>query len=76
MKFVLLEMDRILRPEGYVIIRDAPNYVANADALGEAMRWQCKKYSTEKQEDDKQLLLICQKTFWRSILKCSSSNLN
>jgi hypothetical protein len=66
MKYVLLEMDRILRPEGYVIMRDAPNYLTNAAALGEAMRWECQKHSTEKQEDDKEQLLICQKTFWRS----------
>ena len=58
MKFVLLKMDRILRPEGYVIIPDAPNYVSDARMLGETMQWKCTKYSTEKQEDDKEQLLL------------------
>lgn len=66
MKFVLLEMDRILRPEGYVIMRDAPNFVESAHALGQAMRWSCKVHPTEKPTNEKEQLLICQKSFWRS----------
>lgn len=66
MKFVLLEMDRILRPEGYIIMRDAPNFVESVQALGEAMRWNCKVHSAEKPSTENEQILICQKTFWRS----------
>lgn len=66
MKFVLLEMDRILRPEGYIILRDAINFVDSALMLGEAMRWNCKKYPTENANNESEKLLICQKTFWQS----------
>lgn len=66
MKVVLLEMDRILRPEGHVILRDAANFVDNARALGEAMRWKCQKHEIEKPITDNEQLLICRKSFWRS----------
>ncbi|MCO5554911.1 hypothetical protein L7F22_008449 [Adiantum nelumboides] len=66
MKFVLLEMDRILRPEGRIIIRDALNFVERAKALGEAMRWNCKLHLTEDSTTEKEQLLLCQKRLWRS----------
>ncbi|KAH7425427.1 hypothetical protein KP509_11G053400 [Ceratopteris richardii] len=66
MKFVLLEMDRILRPEGYIIMRDAPNFVQNAKILGEAMRWKCSVHPTEDSLNKMERLLICQKLFWKS----------
>ena len=66
MKYVLLEMDRILRPEGYVIVRDAPNFIDDVSTLGEAMRWKCKKHATEKADNSAEQILVCQKTFWRS----------
>jgi hypothetical protein len=66
MKYVLLEMDRILRPEGHVIMRDAPNFIEDASVLGKAIKWKCKRYPTEKATDsDKEQMLICQKTLWR-----------
>ncbi|MCO5586645.1 hypothetical protein L7F22_040586 [Adiantum nelumboides] len=66
MKVVLLEMDRILRPEGYVILRDAANFVDNAQALGEAVQWKCQKHEVEKSLTDTEQMMICQKNFWRS----------
>ncbi|KAH7281048.1 hypothetical protein KP509_36G027200 [Ceratopteris richardii] len=66
MKIVLLEMDRILRPEGYVILRDASYFVHNAQSLGKSMRWKCEKHDVEMPLTENEQLLICQKTFWRS----------
>ncbi|KAH7301055.1 hypothetical protein KP509_23G010200 [Ceratopteris richardii] len=66
MKFVLLEMDRLLRPKGHVILRDSPNFVEMAKRLGQAMRWSCKIHVTEDPVDIKEQLLICQKNFWTS----------
>lgn len=66
MKVVLLEMDRILRPEGYVILRDAANFVDNAQTLGEGMRWKCQKHEVERMLTDSEQLIICQKSLWRS----------
>ncbi|KAL6005852.1 putative methyltransferase PMT21 [Asimina triloba] len=63
MKYVLLEMDRILRPEGYVIMRES-NYFLNAlSTIGKGMRWHCQKHDTEY-SIEKEKLLICQKELW------------
>eukprot|EP01018_Ginkgo_biloba_P018085 Gb_15434 [translate_table: standard] len=66
MKYVLLEMDRILRPMGYVIVRDSLHFLDSASKLAAAMRWDCQNKGIENGENDKERLLICQKKFWQS----------
>ena len=70
MKNVLLEMDRILRPWGYAIIRES-SYFTNAIAtLGKGMRWECRKEDTESGSET-QKVLVCQKKLWYSSNKAS-----
>ena len=58
-------MDRILRPTGHVIMRDALNFIEDVSVLGKAIRWKCKQYPTENTANgDKEQILICQKTLW------------
>lgn len=64
MKDVMLEMDRILRPKGIVILRDALNFRDNAKVIGEAMRWTCTVHDTEVGVADTEGLLFCRKSFW------------
>lgn len=66
MKDVMLEMDRILRPEGVVVLRDALNFRDRATILGEAMRWKCSSHDTELGPTDTDGLLFCKKTLWES----------
>ncbi|XP_068649770.1 probable methyltransferase PMT20 [Aristolochia californica] len=65
MKYVLLEMDRILRPKGYVILRESNYYLTAISTIGKGMRWTCQKHDTEYGVD-KEKLLICQKKLWYS----------
>ncbi|KAM7250520.1 hypothetical protein ACFE04_022403 [Oxalis oulophora] len=65
MKYALLEMDRILRPTGYAIIRESSYYVDAVSTIAEGMRWECRKENTEY-DTDKEKILICQKTLWYS----------
>lgn len=65
MKYVLLEMDRILRPEGYAIIRESSYFVDGIATLAKGMRWSCRKEDTEDRVQ-KEKLLICQKKLWYS----------
>ncbi|KAG6504023.1 probable methyltransferase PMT21 isoform X1 [Zingiber officinale] len=60
MKYVLLEMDRILRPVGYTIIRESTYFLDSIATISKGMRWDCKKHSTEYNLE-KEKLLICQK---------------
>lgn len=63
MKYVLLEMDRILRPDGYAIIRESSYFVDAIATIAKGMRWNCNKHSTEYNLD-KEKVLICQKKLW------------
>lgn len=65
MKYVLLEMDRILRPKGYAIIRESNHFIDAIASISTGMRWNCQKHETEY-EVEKEKLLICQKELWYS----------
>lgn len=71
MKYVLLEMDRILRPNGYAIIRESSYFVDAVASIAKAMRWGCRKEDTEY-AIEKEKILICQKKLWYSSNKPSS----
>ncbi|XP_075641468.1 putative methyltransferase PMT21 [Castanea sativa] len=73
MKYVLLEMDRILRPNGYAIIRESSYFVDAVASVAKAMRWGCRKEDTEY-GIEKEKILICQKKLWYSSNKPSSSS--
>ena len=64
MKHVLLEMDRILRPTGYVIVRESSTFADAVSAIAKGMRWNCRQENTEIDRDQK--ILICQKKLWHS----------
>ncbi|KAJ9134976.1 hypothetical protein P3X46_032204 [Hevea brasiliensis] len=65
MKYVLLEMDRILRPSGYAIIRESSYFVDAIATIAKGMRWGCRKEDTEYGVE-KEKILICQKKLWYS----------
>lgn len=65
MKHVLLEMDRILRPNGYAIIRESNYYVDVVVVIAKGLRWGCHKEEAE-QGFEKEKILICQKKLWSS----------
>lgn len=65
MKYVMLEMDRILRPTGYAIIRESNHYINAISSIAKGMRWSCQKQETED-GSDKEKILICQKKLWQS----------
>ncbi|KAK4252654.1 hypothetical protein QN277_014399 [Acacia crassicarpa] len=63
MKYVMLEMDRILRPKGYAIIRESSYFVDAIATMAEGMRWQCRQENTEY-DIETEKILICQKKLW------------
>ncbi|KAL5099849.1 hypothetical protein RYX36_004176 [Vicia faba] len=64
MKYMMLEMDRILRPGGHVIIREASYFADAVATLAKGMRWICHKENTEY-DVEKEKLVICQKKLWQ-----------
>ncbi|XP_050212419.1 probable methyltransferase PMT20 [Mercurialis annua] len=65
MKYVLLEMDRIVRPSGYVLIRESTYFIDAIATVAKGMRWSCRKEDTEY-GIDKEKILVCQKKLWYS----------
>lgn len=61
LEIVLLEMDRILRPEGAVIIRDDVEILVKVKEIAIAMRWDAR---IENSESSKDKILICVKKYW------------
>ncbi|XP_031119034.1 probable methyltransferase PMT20 [Ipomoea triloba] len=70
MKYVLLEMDRLLRPSKYAIIQESSFYIDAIATIAKGMRWDCRKEDTEN-GGEKEKILICQKKLWYSSKKQS-----
>ncbi|CAH2045603.1 unnamed protein product, partial [Thlaspi arvense] len=58
---LFLEMDRILRPEGWVVISDKLGVIEMARALASRVRWEARVIDLQDGSD--QRLLVCQKPF-------------
>ncbi|KAL4183662.1 hypothetical protein AMTRI_Chr11g99380 [Amborella trichopoda] len=58
---VLVEADRILRPEGKMIVRDAGDTVAEVEKILKSMHWDVRLTYTK----DKEALLVVKKSMWR-----------
>lgn len=55
------EVDRILRPEGKLIIRDTAETVSEIESMAKSMHWEVRMTFTK----DKEGLLCAKKTLWR-----------
>lgn len=62
---VLVEMDRILRPEGTAIIRDRPDVIKKVTSIAHAIRWTTKVYESEPESNNSEKILVARKTFWK-----------
>ncbi|KAI3502514.1 hypothetical protein L1887_30625 [Cichorium endivia] len=58
---LLLEMDRILRPEGWVVLSDKMGPIEDARTIATQIRWEARVIDLENGSD--QRLLVCQKPF-------------
>uniref|UniRef100_A0A7N0UC33 Methyltransferase n=2 Tax=Kalanchoe fedtschenkoi TaxID=63787 RepID=A0A7N0UC33_KALFE len=57
------EIDRILRPEGWIIFRDTSSIIESARALSTRLKWDSRIVEIDSNNEEK--LLICQKPFLR-----------
>ncbi|KAM7269192.1 hypothetical protein ACFE04_024689 [Oxalis oulophora] len=62
--YVLLEMDRILRPEGTVIIRDNTDILVKIKAISDGMRWNSQIMDHESGPFNPEKILVAVKTYW------------
>lgn len=61
---ILLEMDRILRPQGSVIIRDDVDVLVNVKSIVDGLQWESRLVDHEGGPHVRQKLLIAIKQYW------------
>ncbi|CAN6480752.1 unnamed protein product [Victoria cruziana] len=66
MEDILLEMDRILRPEGAVILRDDVDVIVKVKSVADGMQWDSQIVDHEDGPLLREKLLVARKTYWTS----------
>ncbi|KAL6009254.1 hypothetical protein ACLOJK_022482 [Asimina triloba] len=61
---ILLEMDRILRPEGAVILRDEVDFLIKVKGMADGMRWTTKMVDHEDGPLVSEKILVAVKQYW------------
>ncbi|KAM7520774.1 hypothetical protein LguiB_019736 [Lonicera macranthoides] len=59
------EIDRLLRPEGWVILRDTASLIESARGLATRLKWEARVVEIESSSDER--LLISQKPFFKRL---------
>lgn len=62
--YTLLEMDRILRPEGTVIFRDTVEVLVKVKGITDRMRWKSQIMDHESGPFNPEKILVAVKTYW------------
>lgn len=71
---ILLEMDRILRPEGAIIIRDEVDVLNKVKKIVGGMRWEAKMMDHEDGPLVPEKILVATKEYWVGISKNNTSS--
>ncbi|KAL3357517.1 hypothetical protein AABB24_017969 [Solanum stoloniferum] len=61
---IMLEMDRILRPQGFIIIRDEEPIISRIQALAPKFLWDVELHFLENHQRKTEPVLFCRKKFW------------
>lgn len=64
MEDMLIEMDRLLRPEGSVIIRDDVDTLVKIKSLTDGMQWDGRIADHEEGPHHRQKILFAVKQYW------------
>ncbi|XP_020239535.1 probable methyltransferase PMT18 [Cajanus cajan] len=70
---ILLEMDRILRPEGTVIFRDTVELLVKVKSLTDGMRWKSNIMDHESGPFNPEKILVAVKTYWTGEAKVNKN---
>ncbi|CAI9764830.1 unnamed protein product [Fraxinus pennsylvanica] len=62
---LMVEIDRILRPEGTVLVRDSPEGIDRVERIARAIRWKTSIHEKETGSHGREQILVATKTFWK-----------
>lgn len=66
-EYILLEMDRILRPEGTVVIRDTVEVLLKVQQTAEGMKWKTQMTDAESGSSVPWKILVAVKSYWTGV---------
>ncbi|CAN1331829.1 Probable pectin methyltransferase QUA2 [Linum perenne] len=69
---LFIEVDRVLRPEGWMIIRDTSTHIESARGLTARLKWDARVVDIESNSEEK--LLVCQKPYIKRAASASQSS--
>ena len=61
---LMVEIDRMLRPEGTVVVRDTPEVINKVASIARAVRWKPIIHDKEPDSHGREKILVATKTFW------------
>nr|XP_043611424.1 probable methyltransferase PMT7 [Erigeron canadensis] len=61
---IMLEMDRLIRPQGIIIIRDNESIISRIRDIAPKFLWEVNSFVLEDQQKQSEPVLICKKKFW------------
>ncbi|GAB4842721.1 hypothetical protein Ancab_012696 [Ancistrocladus abbreviatus] len=64
---IMLEMDRILRPQGFIFIRDEGSIISRIQDSAPKFLWDVNSYQLENKKHEMETILVCRKKFWAII---------
>ncbi|CAL5331544.1 unnamed protein product [Camellia sinensis] len=62
---LMVEIDRMLRPEGTVVIRDSPEVIDKVGRIAHAIRWTSTVHKKEPNSHGREKILVATKNFWK-----------
>ncbi|XP_062090252.1 probable pectin methyltransferase QUA3 [Humulus lupulus] len=62
---LMVEMDRMLRPEGTVLVRDSPEAIDKVARIARAVRWTAAIHQKEPESNGREKILVATKNFWK-----------
>ncbi|KAL7592752.1 hypothetical protein Lser_V15G31651 [Lactuca serriola] len=61
---VMVEIDRLLRPEGTFVARDSPEMIKKLDRVARSIRWESTIHNTEPESHTNERVLVATKLLW------------
>lgn len=71
---ILLEMDRILRPQGSVVIRDDVDIMVSVKSIADGLQWDNRMADHEDSPHVREKILIATKQYWTAGQNQEGSN--
>ncbi|XP_059634117.1 probable pectin methyltransferase QUA3 [Cornus florida] len=62
---LMVEIDRMLRPEGTVVVLDSPEVIDRIGHIAHAVRWKATMHEKEPESNGREKILVATKQFWK-----------